>query len=125
MWFVDRHPHRGGVREGGEQRLSNTRGRSFYQPIARFGEGTGRGLDDRAVGGGVGELVAVAGRGEVDCKFEVDHETLADLLFVGHHAVMGVDQEPLDEDGVAHDRAPMAVRMRSACTVSATSWVRM
>ena len=36
-----------------------------------------------------------------------------------------MDDEPGDEDGVGHRLSSIAAATRSACTVSATSWVRM
>src|SRR6185369_6693749 len=58
-------------------------------------------------------------------ELEIDHEPLADLGLVVEQAVAGVDQDAADEDRVGHVRLPMAAAIFSACTVSATSWVRM
>src|SRR5208282_4113866 len=52
-------------------------------------------------------------------------ESLADLGFVLHHAVMGVQREPGDKDRVAHRARLIAAATASACTVGATSWERM
>ena len=48
------------------------------------------------------ELVAARRSAEIDRELEIDHEALADLLFVRHHAVIGMDDQPVDEDRVAH-----------------------
>ena len=58
-------------------------------------------------------------------KFEIDHETLADLGLVFHHAMAGMDDDAGDEDRIGHRCSLIAAATRSACTVSATSWVRM
>src|SRR5215471_13004798 len=66
-----------------------------------------------------------AGRG-LDQPTPTGAERLArDLDLVLHHAVVSVQREPGDEDGIGHRALPMAAATRSACTVSATSWVRM
>ena len=60
--------------------------------IAPRREGAGRGLGDRGVGDGIGELVGARGVRQIERELEIEHEALADLGLVLHHAVMGVDQ---------------------------------
>src|SRR3984957_3554980 len=125
MRLVERDPHRDDLREAGDERVGDRGGGGFDEPEAVPGEGARRRIDDGAVGHGVGELVAAAGLGKVDREFEIDHEALADLLLMGHHAVMAMDEKPVHEDHVAHALLLIAAMMRMAWTVSATSWVRM
>ena len=49
---------------------------------------------------------------------------LADFGLVLHHAVIGVQHEPVDEDRVAHRARLIAAATASACTVGATSCTR-
>ena len=62
---------------------------------------------------------------EIGGQFEVDHEALADFGLVFHHAMAGMDDDAGDEDRIGHRLSSIAAATRSACTVSATSWVRM
>src|SRR4029077_7293586 len=77
------------------------------------------------IGHGVGEAVGMRGFRQIDRELEVDHEALPDLGFVFHHAMAGMDDNAGDEDGIAHSRSLIAAATRNACTVSATSCVRM
>ena len=58
-------------------------------------------------------------------QFEIDDETLPDLGLMLHHAMAGMDDDAGDEDRIGHRLSSIAAATRSACTVSATSWVRM
>jgi hypothetical protein len=102
------------VTRTGEQRLGGDRGGGLDQPEALAGEGAGRGIDDRRVGHGVGELVACAGAGKIDRELEVDDEALADLFLVRHHAMMGMDEKARHEDVVAHAMLLIAAMTRIA-----------
>src|SRR6201995_874770 len=62
---------------------------------------------------------------QVGEQLEIDHEALSDLGLMVHHAVAGMDHDAFDENRGGHRRLSIAARTRSACTVSATSWVRM
>src|ERR1700759_253759 len=67
----------------------------------------------------------MSGFREVSEQFEIDDKALADLGLMLHHAMTGVDHDAFDENRIGHRLSSMAARTRSACTVSATSWVRM
>ena len=67
------------------------------------------------------ELVGARRFGEIDVEHEIEHERLPDLGLVLHHAVIGVEHEPVDEDRVAHRACLMAAATANACTVGATS----
>src|SRR5207244_6350451 len=70
-------------------------------------------------------LVGPGRGGQSDVKDEVELEGFADLGLVLQHAVISMQRKAGDEDGIGHRALPMAAATRSACTVSATSWVRM
>src|SRR5262249_31348860 len=72
-----------------------------------------------------GQAIGARGVGQVGEQLEVDHEALADLGLVLHDAMTGVDDDAGDEDGIGHRWSSIAAMTLSACTVSATSWVRM
>src|SRR5262249_61358684 len=99
--------------------------RASTQPITTGAKRLARHLDDLVVAHRMRELVGARSRGEVDVEHEVEVEGLSDLGLVLHHAVISVQRKPGDEDGIGHRALPMAAATRSACTVSATSWVRM
>ena len=50
---------------------------------------------------------------------------ISDLRSQSHLDSFARYDDALDEDGVRHRRSSIAAATRSACTVSATSWVRM
>ena len=113
------------LRKARQDRVGDRAAGGFDQAIVARREHFGRGVDDGAVGNRVGEPVGARAGRQIERQFEIDDEALADLGFVLHHAVMGVDQQAGDEDRVAHrarfrSRRPCA----SACTVSATSCTR-
>src|SRR5262245_48431952 len=93
MRLVDGDPHRRHLGEPCEQCLGGNGGGGLDQPEALTGKRAGRGIDDRRVGHGVGELVARAGAGKIDGELEIDDEALSDLFLMRHHAVMGMDEE--------------------------------
>src|ERR1700732_4724784 len=125
MRLAHRHPYRGHACKPRQQSVRDRAGGRFDQPVALRREGAVRGLHDGRVGHRVDELVRAALSLEVDRQFEVEHEPLADLGFVLHHAVMSMDHKPAHEDPIAHLAARMAAATFNACTVSATSWARM
>ena len=110
--------------EAVEDGVGDRAGGGFDQAVAPAAERPARHVDDLVVADGMRELVRARGLREVDIEREVELERLADLGLVLHHAVVGVQREPGDEDGVGHRAPPMAAATLSACTVSATSWVR-
>src|SRR5262249_25178868 len=81
-------------------------------------------LDDLVVADRVGELVGARSGREIDVEDEIELEGLPDLGLMLHHAVIGVQREARNKDGVGHRASRMACATRNACTVSATSWVR-
>src|SRR5260370_38790171 len=62
---------------------------------------------------------------EIGKRLELDNTALPDFGLVVERPVAGMDREPGDEDGIAHRLSEIAAATRSACTVSATSWLRM
>ena len=70
------------------------------------------------------ELVGARGFGEIDVEHEIEPERLPDLGLVRHHAVIGVQHQPVDENRVAHRARLIAAATASACTVGATSCTR-
>jgi len=74
-----------------QQRIRHGAGSRFDQPVALRHESTARRLHDGRIGHGVDELVGVRRIPEVDRQFEIENKPLADLGFVLHHAVMGMD----------------------------------
>src|SRR5689334_7706629 len=113
------------ARKSREDRIGHCAGRALQELVVGVLERGDRRRHHIGVGHGVGEVIAARGFREIGIQFEIDHEALADLGLVIHHAMAGVDDEPLDEDGVGHLLPSIAAATRSACTVSATSWARM
>src|SRR6516165_2258598 len=108
MRLVHGDPHPQDLREPVEDGFGDRAGRGLDQPTPTGAERLARDLDHLVIAHGVREL-----------------EGLPDLGLVLHHAVISVQRQPGDEDGIGHRALPMAAATRSACTVSATSWVRM
>ena len=125
MRLVYGDPHSQDLREPLEDGFGDRAGGGLDQPIATGAKRPARDLDDLVVAHGMRELVRARRRGEVDVEHEVELEGLPDLGLVLHHAVIGMQCKPGDEDGIGHRALPMAAATRNACTVSATSWVRM
>ena len=108
-----------------EHRFGDRAGRGLDQPIAPSAKRLARDLDHLVVAHGVRKLVGARGLGQIDVEREVELERLPDLGLVLHHAVIGMQRKPAHEHRVGHCALRMAAFTRSACTVSATSWVRM
>src|SRR5580704_3287049 len=108
-----------------QHRLGDGAGGRLDQPIAAGAERLRRGLHHLVVGHSVLEHVAARGFGEIDIEHQIELKCLPDLGLVLHHAVIGVQRQPADEDSVAHRARLMAAATASACTVGATSWTRM
>src|SRR5882672_4665447 len=124
MRLVNRYPHRRHFCKAREDRIGDRAGGGLDQPIALGAERPARDLDDLVVADRVGELVGVRSGRKIDVEDEIELEGLPDLGLVLHHAVIGVQREAGNEDGVGHRASRMAFATRNACTVSATSWVR-
>src|SRR5882757_2785049 len=80
------------------------------------------------IGHGVGEAIGVRGLRQIGGELKIDHEALADLGLMFHHAMAGMNHDAGDEYRIGHCCFPsslMAAATRSAWTVSATSWARM
>ncbi len=107
-----------------EDRIGDCAGRGLDQPIALGAERPARDLDDLVVADRVGQLVGMRGGREIDVKDEIELEGLSDFGLMLHHAVIGMQRKAGNEDGIGHRASRMAFATRSACTVSATSWVR-
>src|SRR5215467_2143166 len=125
MRLVHGDPHPQDLREPVEDGFGHRAGRGLDQSIATGAKSPARDVDDLVVAHGMRELVGARRRGQIDVEHEVELEGLPDLGLVLHHAVIGMQRKPGDEDGIGHRALPMAAATRSACTVSATSWVRM
>src|SRR5262249_2971991 len=82
-------------------------------------------VDHLVVADRIHQSVAARGRGEIDVEHQIEREGLADLGLVLHHAVIGMQRNPVHEHRVAHCALPIAAATRKACTVAATSWARM
>ena len=55
---------------------------------------------------------------------EIEPERLSYLGFMRHHAVVGVNDQSVDEDRIAHRAFPIAAVTASAWTIGATSCTR-
>src|SRR5580704_9639901 len=108
-----------------QHRLGDGAGGCLHQPITARAECVHRRLHHLVVGHGVLEHVAARGFGKGDIEHQIELESLPDLGLVLHHAVVSVQRQPVDEDGVAHRARLIAAATASACTVGATSWTRM
>src|SRR5579859_473952 len=113
------------ARKGSQYRIRHRPGGTFEELVIGTPESGRRGGHHIGIGHGIGETIGAGGLRQVRIQFEVDHEALADLGLVLHHAVAGMDHDAGDEDRIRHCLSSMAAATRSACTVSATSWVRM
>src|SRR6202042_1308886 len=71
------------------------------------------------------ETVGAGGFRKAGIELEIDHEALPDPGLMLHHPVAGMDDDALDEDVSGHPLSSIAAVSLSACTVAATSWVRM
>src|ERR1700722_4445185 len=112
------------LRGGFQHRLGDGAGGGLDQAIAARAERFRRRLHHLVIGDGVLELVGVRGFGQIDIQYQIELEGLPDLGLVLHHAVIGVQRQPADEDGIAHRARLMAAATASACAVGATSWTR-
>src|SRR6185312_16223363 len=113
------------ARKGSQNRIRHGARGAFEELVIGIPESGRRGGHDIGIGDCIGEPIGAGGLRQVRIQFEVDHEALADLGLVLHHAVAGMDHDAGDEDRIRHCLSSMAAATRSACTVSATSWVRM
>src|SRR6185295_5668272 len=123
--LVDRDPDPCNPWEALEDGGGDRAGRGLDQPIAAGAEGLGGDLHDLIVAHGVRKLVGARRFRQVGVEDEVETEGLSDPALVLHDAVIGMEGQPGDKHGVGHRAPRMAAAMRSACTVSGTSWVRM
>src|SRR5262245_6999601 len=113
------------LREPAEHGLGHFASRRPDQPMATGAERETRDVDDLVVAHGVGELVGTRRRAQVHVKHEIELERLADRALVLHDAMISMHGKAGDEYGIGHRALLIATATRSACTVSATSWVRM
>jgi hypothetical protein len=89
-------------------------GGAFHQPIAPAAECLNNGFDHEVVGNRILQLVGPRCVAEIEVELQIDLESLSDLGFVLHHAVIGVKRQTLEEDSVAH-----CARLIAAPTASA------
>src|SRR5262245_31628400 len=113
------------TREGRKDRVGHRARRALQELVIGILERRDGGCHHIGIGHCVRQVIAARGFRQIGEQLEIDHKALPDLGLVIHHAMAGVDDEALDEDGVGHCFSPMAAATRSACTVSATSWARM
>src|SRR5260221_7842475 len=130
MRLVDRDADRGHLLKAAEQCIGDGAGRGLYQPVALGAKRLARDRHHLVVADRIGELVAARCLGQVDVEHEIEREGLADLGFVLHDAVIGVQCEPADEHLIGYAPATHLIARRALSTlmawiVSATSWVRM
>src|SRR6478609_1617310 len=123
--LVDRDPDPCDLRELIQDGGGDRAGGGLDQPMAAGPEGLAGDLHDLIVAHGVRELVGARRFRQVCVEDEVETEGLSDPALVLHDAVIGMEGQPGDKHGVGHRAPRMAAAMRSACTVSGTSWVRM
>src|SRR5215510_2724168 len=113
------------ARKGRKDRVGHGARRALQELVIGVLERRDRGCHHIGIRHGVGEVIAERGFRQIGIQLEIDDKALSDLGLVIHHAMAGVDDEALDEDGVGHCFSSIAAATRSACTVSATSWARM
>src|SRR3984957_15418676 len=123
--LVHGNANAGNLRTALKYRLGNGAGRGFDQPVTAGAKRLARGLRHHVVGDGVFQLVGARRDRKIDIKDKIEPERLPDPGFVLHHAVIGVQRQSRDEDPVAHRARLMAAATASACSVGATSCVRM
>src|ERR1700758_807670 len=97
----------------------------FNQPVAPRAERLARRLHDHVVRNSIVQLVGTRGGGKIDIENEIERESLPDFGFVLHHAVIRMQHEAVDKDGVAHRARLIAAATAKDCNVGATSCVRM
>src|SRR3954447_6169732 len=125
MRLVDGDLDRPDARKRRQDGIGHRAGRAFQQLVIGVLEGGRRGCDHVGIGHGIDQPVGARGFRQIRKQFEIDHEALPDFGLVVHHAMAGMDDEPGDEDRIGHCLSQIAAATRSACTVSATSWLRM
>src|SRR4051812_17120236 len=125
MRLVDGDLDRPDARKRRQDGIGHRAGGALQQLVIGVLERGGRGRHHVGVRHGIDQPIGVRGFREVRKQFEIDHEALSDLGLVVHDAMAGMDHEPGDENGNGHRLSQIAVASRSACTVSATSWLRI
>src|SRR5712672_3427541 len=125
VWLMDGDLDRAGALESRQYGVGHGTGGALEQLVIAVLEGGRRGRDHVGIGHGIGQAIGARGFRQVDGKFEIDDEALAYFGLVFHHAMAGMDDDTGDEDRIGHSCSLIAAAMRSAWTVSATSWVRM
>src|SRR6516162_7436368 len=125
VWLVHGDLDGAHPRKGGEDRIGNRARCTLQEPVVAVLERRGRGCDHLGIGHRIGQSIGVRGLLQVAKKLEVDDEALSDFRFMLHDAVPGMDHQAGYEDRVGHALSSIAAASRNACTVSATSWVRM
>src|SRR6516164_282823 len=117
--------HARDLREATQHGFGDRAGGGFHQSVAARAEGEALDIDDLVVAHRVRELVGARRLAQIDVEHNVEPESLPDRALVLHHAVIGVHGKAGHEYGIGHRALRIAPTTRSACTVSATSWVRM
>src|SRR5437899_4509262 len=125
MRLMHGNPHALDLPEAIENGFGDRAGRGLDEPVAAGAKCLARNLDDLVVAHGMRELIGARSLRQIDVEHEVEHKSLPDLRLMLHDAVIGMEGKSIDEHGVRHCALRTAAATRSACTVAATSWVRM
>ena len=102
MRFMHRDPDTAHLRAAREDGIGDRARGGLHQPVTAPAECLGYDLDHHIVRDGILELIAARGVSEIELELQIDVKGLADLGFVLHHAVIGVQRQALEEDCVAH-----------------------
>src|SRR5665213_3560887 len=102
MRLVDGDADRGDLVEGRQDRIGNGAGCGLDQTVALGAKRLGGDVHDLVVADRVGELVGARGLLEIDIEDEIEPEALADLGLMLHHAVIGVQRQPVNEHPVSY-----------------------
>src|SRR5262249_38489123 len=113
------------LREAPQHGFGDRASGGLHQSVAARAEREARDIDDLVVAHRVCEPVGARRRAQIDVEHNVEPESLPDRALMLHHAVVGMHRKAGDEYGRGHRALRIAPTTRSACTVSATSWVRM
>src|SRR4029077_14596244 len=117
-------PCRAHARRSGEDRSRDPASGGLDEAVTLRAKRLARTIDHLVIRDRVHDLVRTGGSRKIDLKVQVECEGLPNLGLMGHHAVIGVQRESSYENAITHGAPSIAVRTRSACTVSATSWMR-
>src|SRR4051794_11272008 len=119
--LVDGHAHAPYLEEFIKSGLRHCTGGGLYQTITAATKYLARERHHLIIAHGMRELVRTRSCCQIEIEHEIEGESLPDLGFMGHHAMMRVQGNAGDEHGIRHPALRIAAATRSACTVSWTS----